>query len=237
MVRANQGHTFKLNEEELFTRIQSPEELNACIHGTYSKFLPSILKSGLSIMKRTHVHFTPSAVVTSEARSGFRGTCDILIHLDVRRALAEGLKLFRSENNVILCPGDASGFISPKYFEKVESRWTGEVLFTNKTCAKPAAQSAPMEIDRQLPPKAVNITYSPREQSNPSKPQIPSQRQQQQQRTQPHTRAPVVQRGQQNNSQSFQQIQQADMQQASKQSQAEERKQQKKSYADHLKKN
>lgn len=167
MVRANQGHTFALKEDEIFTPIRQAEELDACIHGTYSNSLPSIMKTGLSKMKRTHVHFTPSPVVTEEARSGFRGTCDILIHLDVRKALSSGLKLFRSDNNVILCPGDENERIASSYFAKVENRWTGEVLYTNKACPKPAAQPEPMDIDppaqkapaqRKLRPEEMNVT-------------------------------------------------------------------------------
>lgn len=147
VVRANQGHTFQLVEDEIFTRIQRPEELNACIHGTYNTHLNSIMKSGLCRMQRTHIHFTPSPVVTQEARSGFRGTCDILIHLDVRKALMGGLKLFRSDNNVILCPGNETGYIPSEFFAKVEDRWTGKILFTNQnlssSTAKPQTQPEP----------------------------------------------------------------------------------------------
>ena len=33
--------------------------------------------------------------------------------------IEDGLKFYRSENNVILSPGDENGFINPKYFLKV----------------------------------------------------------------------------------------------------------------------
>ena len=41
-----------------------------------------------------------------------------------------GLKFFRSANEVILCPGDSSGFIRPEYFDKVLNRNDGEQLMS-----------------------------------------------------------------------------------------------------------
>lgn len=33
--------------------------------------------------------------------------------------IEDGIRFFRSVNNVILCPGDQEGFLKPEYFEKV----------------------------------------------------------------------------------------------------------------------
>ena len=37
--------------------------------------------------------------------SGMRGNCDVVIHIDVKRAIEAGLPLYRSANEVILSPG------------------------------------------------------------------------------------------------------------------------------------
>ena len=58
---------------------------------------------------------------------------EILIYLDVEKALADGIKLFRSANNVILSPG-INGIIPAKYFLKVvDRRYRGNVIFTNSS--------------------------------------------------------------------------------------------------------
>jgi len=133
LLRANQGHSMPgIDANQIFDPIQ-PGELSTCIHGTYRKFWSSILQNGLNKMNRLHIHFTPSEVVTSDARSGFRQNCDILIYLDVEKALADGIKLFRSANNVILSPG-INGIIPAKYFLKVvDRRYRGNVIFTNSS--------------------------------------------------------------------------------------------------------
>ena len=34
-------------------------------------------------------------------------------------AMIEGIKFYRSANNVILTPGDSKGFLKPKYFSNI----------------------------------------------------------------------------------------------------------------------
>lgn len=132
LIRANQGHSMEgINANEIFDPIY-PGELDVCIHGTYFKFWNSIRDTGLNKMGRLHIHFTPSEVVTEDARSGFRKSCDIIIYLDVEKALQDGLKLFRSANNVILSPGFKGGIIPSRYFLCVKERHTGRIIFTNR---------------------------------------------------------------------------------------------------------
>jgi hypothetical protein len=51
--------------------------------------------------------------------------------------ILDGIKFYRSENNVILSPGDSEGFIKPKYFVKVvdlvKSKNLAIILFQNVT--------------------------------------------------------------------------------------------------------
>lgn len=113
-IRANQGHTMKgIDPDKLLTPIVDPKEVPVSIHGTYKASLPAIMKAGLNRMGRNHVHLTNGHV--SEVKSGVRKNVEILIYVDVAKAMGRGLKFYRSENNVILCPGP----IPADCFEKV----------------------------------------------------------------------------------------------------------------------
>ncbi|KAF9617853.1 hypothetical protein IFM89_039035 [Coptis chinensis] len=124
LIRANQGHTVKtIESENLLKPILSIKEAPVCVHGTYKKNLESILQSGLKPMKRLHVHFTSGLPSGGEIISGMRRDVNILIFLDVRKALGDGLKLYISDNKVILTEG-VDGVVPVKYFEKIET-WPG----------------------------------------------------------------------------------------------------------------
>ncbi|KAL5184759.1 tRNA 2'-phosphotransferase 1 [Glycine soja] len=97
-----------------------PYKIAVCVHGTYRKNLESILGSGLKRMKRLHVHFSCGLPTDGEVISGMRQDVNVLIFLDVRKALEESMKLYISDNKVILTEG-FDGVVSPKYFERIES--------------------------------------------------------------------------------------------------------------------
>ncbi|KAL2622500.1 hypothetical protein R1flu_002705 [Riccia fluitans] len=121
LIRANQGHSIKTVEtEELLKPILSAEEIPVCVHGTYDEYLDSIARQGLKRMKRNHVHFASGLTPTDGVISGMRKTCNILIYLDVSKALQDGMKLYMSENGVILTEG-FGGVVPPKYFKEIRS--------------------------------------------------------------------------------------------------------------------
>ena len=114
-IRANQGHSSgNLNDELMLEPIIEP--IIGCFHGTYLSNLKFIKKSGLSRMKRKHIHIAES----DEAKSGKRYNCNVKIYIDMKLALEEGIKFYRSENGVILTPGNKEGILEPKYFSKIE---------------------------------------------------------------------------------------------------------------------
>ncbi|XP_071931384.1 uncharacterized protein [Coffea arabica] len=120
-IRANQGHTITTVEtESLLKPILSADEVPVCVHGTYKRNLESILEQGLKRMKRVHVHFSCGLPTDGEVISGMRRGVNILIFLDVRKALEEGMKLYISDNKVILTEG-FEGVVPAKYFQKIES--------------------------------------------------------------------------------------------------------------------
>lgn len=123
-IRANQGHSLevgkKLKEEEILRSILTP--LPLVVHGTTHQNYEKIRESGLKKMNRTHIHFAISDdfVEGNKQQSGIRSNCQILIYLDMEKALQDGIKFFLSENKVVLSPGvGEEGVILPKYFKKV----------------------------------------------------------------------------------------------------------------------
>ncbi|CAH1448053.1 unnamed protein product [Lactuca virosa] len=121
LIRANQGHTVTLVEtESLLKPILSPEEFPVCVHGTYRKNLKSILETGLKRMQRLHVHFSSGLPTDGEVISGMRRDVNVLIFLDTRKAIEGGMKLYISDNKVILTEG-FEGVVPVKYFERIES--------------------------------------------------------------------------------------------------------------------
>ena len=120
-IRANQGHSLEVVDLAL-TEVCEPLE---AIHGTFQRCLPSILESGLSKMKRNHIHLA-TGLPGSGVTSGIRKSCDVFIYIDVARALQDGIKFYRSSNGVILTAG-VDGVLHRQYFSKVVDR-DGQVL-------------------------------------------------------------------------------------------------------------
>lgn len=73
-------------------------------------------------MSRLHVHFSTELPSEDRAVSGIRTTCDVLIFLNIAKCIAEGLDFYKSENGVILSPGNAEGYITSAYFLKITDR-------------------------------------------------------------------------------------------------------------------
>lgn len=150
LIRANQGHSIKVAEDGLLDPItlESDDLPKTVVHGTTTRAWPLIVRSGgLKTMTRTHVHFAsglPEGFKNLEndtednkerhrepVISGMRNTSSVLIYLDFEKALAAGLKFWRSKNGVILSNGDEAGIIPLEFFEKVEDRKKGSVIMKN----------------------------------------------------------------------------------------------------------
>lgn len=102
-IRANQGHSEEsgklFDPTKLLTKIETP--LEYCVHGTRLTTLKEIKKSGLNRMSRTHIHFASSP----DAISGFRSSSEVLIYLDMEKAMMAGIEFYMSKNDVILSEG------------------------------------------------------------------------------------------------------------------------------------
>ena len=119
-VKATQGHSIKLSNPDLEI-ITHHTEARVVLHGTRKIHIDSIRLQGLSRMRRDHIHFT-----TAErgVQSGMPPRCDMVIEIDMEKALRGRIKFYRSENDVILSPGDCNGCIPTKYFKRAYDRQT-----------------------------------------------------------------------------------------------------------------
>jgi 2'-phosphotransferase len=121
-IRANQGHSFELDSESLFTLIEDPALYDnlwhGCFHGTNKNALVHIQHDGgLSVMCRTHIHIATS----KDAMSGHRKSCNVFIYIDIKKAMSDGIKFYLSSNGVILTRGkDERGFLPSTYFSRIE---------------------------------------------------------------------------------------------------------------------
>lgn len=130
-IRANQGHSTevasKLKQEELLTRLHEP--LDLIIHGTTYKAYNEIKNSGLKKMGRAHIHFaiTDDIIKGNTEQSGIRSNCQVLIHINMKQAMDDGIEFYMSQNKVVLSPGVGDdGLLDKKYFSKVADRKTGK---------------------------------------------------------------------------------------------------------------
>jgi 2'-phosphotransferase len=131
LIRATQGHSLKTLEASAYlTPITLKDEKSVpetVVHGTFYGAWERILASGgLKAMSRVHVHFATGPTLeevlpdaeggntiqgpgggkkTDVVISGMRSDAQILIYVDIRKALKAGVEFWRSENGVVLTEG------------------------------------------------------------------------------------------------------------------------------------
>ena len=108
-IRASQGHSEKVDVDIKFKEVQFPEFY---FHGTSVKNVASIMKTGINPGTRKYVHLSKSKE-TAEAvglrHSKNRKDLEILL-IDGNQMKRDGLKIYESENGVILVE-----HVPPKY--------------------------------------------------------------------------------------------------------------------------
>lgn len=82
-------------------------------------------------MQRNHIHMA-TGMPSSGVISGMRKSCEIVIHVDIALAMADGIEFFLSANGVVLTSG-VDGVLAAKYFKKVEDRIAGREIPIDST--------------------------------------------------------------------------------------------------------
>lgn len=126
-IRANQGHSMEVSGLEL-RPIPSAKEVPCVVHGTQLRSWDQIRQQGLSRMQRNHIHFATGLPGDSGVISGMRSSSQVLIFVDLDKAMNDGYQFFQSANDVILCPGNRQGILPSEYFSKVIQLPAGKQL-------------------------------------------------------------------------------------------------------------
>ena len=121
LIRATQGHSIQLEQPDIRPVLDSTQ-YPVVVHGTQWRLWPTIQREGLSRMSRTHIHFAQGLPGEAGVISGMRQSCNLLIFVDLTKAISAGLQFFVSANGVLLCAGDQRGYLGPQFFAKVVRR-------------------------------------------------------------------------------------------------------------------
>jgi 2'-phosphotransferase len=167
MIRAVQGHSLAaVKPEALLELIQDAAEVPICIHGTYEKAFEAIMKSQLDRMSRNEIQMAVGLPDDPEVTSGVRSSVEVLIYIDVARAMEQGIRFFRSPNNVICSPGP----IPTTCFAHVARRSDGMSLLPSAfDQANQTISASPCEGNGEEPsiladlPTAVPVASQPSE--------------------------------------------------------------------------
>ena len=126
VIRANQGHSIAVDSASHLTPITNDagNVPQVVIHGTYFAFWQPILETGgLKRMTRNHMHFSTGLPEDKEGViRGMRKDAELLIYVDIKRSLEDGIFWWMSENGVVLTEGNEDGVLPVKYFSKVMGR-------------------------------------------------------------------------------------------------------------------
>jgi len=92
LIRCTQGHSQAASQhidaEQLLRRLDSPPD-HVVMHGTQSQLLSILRREGLSRMSREFIHMTDRLPGANDEVSGMRANCDLVVLVDVRRAMQE----------------------------------------------------------------------------------------------------------------------------------------------------
>jgi 2'-phosphotransferase len=156
LIRANQGHSVKIESEGLLKPITKEDMPASAVHGTTHAAWGLIVASGgLKAMGRNHVHFASGLPAgfkslaedgespgdTAPVISGMRKTSTILVFLDLAKALDAGLVFGMSDNGVVLTEGNKDGLVPLEFFQRVEDRTGLGMLVQDGEIVKEAPES------------------------------------------------------------------------------------------------
>ena len=124
-IRANQGHSgdvaANLVDEKMLQPVLSSADHPICVHGTDKDAWAKITASGgLSRMARKHIHMSSQHKGSKNIISGMRKRSNVMIYIDLDKAIAAGIKFYISTNQVILSEGNEQGMIPLEFFKDVK---------------------------------------------------------------------------------------------------------------------
>ena len=106
-IRANQGHSTnvgsKLDDSKMMKKLSPNDGIDKAYHGTTQANWILIEEEGLRSMNRKHVHLSLiNQKDNGNDIAGIRGHSQVILEIDLKKALERGLTFYLSENNVVL---------------------------------------------------------------------------------------------------------------------------------------
>ncbi|KAK3858374.1 hypothetical protein Pcinc_035435 [Petrolisthes cinctipes] len=105
--------------------LRSPDEVEVVVHGTYYATWNRILNYGLTSSSRGFIPCFPFVPVEKMGPRSFQ----LFIFINVRAAMADGIKFFKTSERQILCSGRSKGILPAKYFSKVVDAETRSIIY------------------------------------------------------------------------------------------------------------
>ncbi|KAJ7208064.1 KptA family-domain-containing protein [Mycena pura] len=99
-------------------RVKAAKEVRMAVHGTSEQAWEVIATQGLSRMGRDYIHLGQG--LAGSVVWGMRTPSEVLIHVDVEQAMAADMKIYSARGGVVLTPGNALGYVEPRFFSRVE---------------------------------------------------------------------------------------------------------------------
>lgn len=112
LIRANQGHSLvvgnRINFSKVLEIISTP--IPGVCYSSYKQYLELIKEKGLKRKKRFHIPIAKSL----DAESGKRNSTDLIVYINMEKAMIDGINFYESVNGVILTEG-VDGILPPQY--------------------------------------------------------------------------------------------------------------------------
>jgi len=125
-IRAVNGHSIPVPALSLSPL--DPKLFIPIIHVTQLRHVPNILATGLFKGARNHIHFTTSE---SQHNLGAKFLEPVYVFIDNIAAADANIHFFKTDNNVIVTPGDDNGFIPSEYIIKILDK-SSNTLYQNR---------------------------------------------------------------------------------------------------------
>jgi putative RNA 2'-phosphotransferase len=106
-IRAHQGHSQKLDLKIKFKEVQFP---NTYYHGTVIDRAKLIMISGIKSKLRAYVHLSKDVATAINVGNRHKGKL-VILEIDGKQMKKDGLKIYESENGVILTNVVPSNYI------------------------------------------------------------------------------------------------------------------------------
>jgi len=120
----NNENTLMTEHSRIWDITTALYESPTVVYGTTFEEWEIIKDVGISRTSLGHIHFAAYQDVLLRFRYVFYSDyniVDVVIHINIEKAMKDGWEFFTSFNGLILCRCDAESRLSPKYFEKAIS--------------------------------------------------------------------------------------------------------------------